>query len=223
MDTIHDEIVHDTIVQPKKVHLLDLNFATYLPQSAYNRHQKTPHWGFNFGWQYQIQKEGPLFIGGNLGFNFINSKSGKVDRQFDNLVEEWDATTTTYMMSLALKCKYYFEWQFWNFESYATFSTGYQYFWANTNFEFPDSDESDSDFEDGDGSIYYGGSLGLTRHLDQNIFLDFSVGYRSGLSMHHFVLDQKDIEPEFSTIEHFSHKKSTLDLLAIKLGVTFAF
>jgi hypothetical protein len=103
------------------------------------------------------------------------------------------------------------------------FISGANWFYTRTTFSFPNSDETDTRYEKGDIVFAYGGALGFMINLDGDLYLDCSVGYFPGLSARYYV-EKKEKEPLYnSTIQGFELKKSTTDMLKIKLGVNFAF
>lgn len=206
-----------------KVNFIDFGLQSGIPQAAFKQNRTAMLGGFYIDYSRQFRSESPLFIGGSIAYLYMDGFSAEVEREFDGFVEIWDGSTTSSLINFNAGAKYFLDLQFWRIEPYLEGSIGANWFFTNTSFSFPDSDESDNNFEGGEIVLSYGGGVGLMFYLTDNYYLNLSGGYYPGLSAKYFLEKAEKPAVLSTTIQGFEHKKSTTDMLRLKLGFTIAF
>jgi hypothetical protein len=206
-----------------KINLVDIGFLINVPKKGFNRYHSAPIFGFYGSYHRQFRSESPLFLGFNIGYNSIDNYKAEVERLFDNFSEIWDGSTTSSVMDFNMSARYFVEARFWRIEPYVEPAIGFNWFFTNTTFTFPDSEESDFDNNQSDVVITYGGAIGFMIYITNNYYANLSLGYYPGLSAEYYV--EKDIQESLynTTLQGFELKKSTSDMLRIKAGFNIAF
>ena len=194
-----------------------------LPQKAFNRFHPRSIWGGYLAFHRQYKAESPLFIGGSLSYYAIDHFSSEVERIFDNFNEIWDGSTTSNLIDINLSARYFLDFRFWIIEPYIEPSIGFNWFFTNTTFTFPDTDESDFSNNDSSAALNYGGSFGLLFYVGSDFYINCNAGYYPGLATSFYILNRKNKDVVNSTFEAFDRKRSATDLMRFKLGVTYAF
>ena len=215
-----EEVYYDEI---PKINFFDFGLQSGVPQAAFQQNRKAMLGGFYINYSRQFRSESPLFIGGSIAYLYVDGFSDEVERILGPIVETWDGRTTSSLINFDFSTKYFLDFQFWRIEPYLEVGMGANWFFTNTSFSFPDSDESDNDFEGGDIVFSYGGSLGFMINLEDNYYLNLSGGYYPGLSAKYFIESAERPEVLSSTIVAFEQKKSTTDMLRLRLGLNIAF
>ncbi len=234
--SLHSQTENDTIYQYEidldeyflydnvaPINFIELGVSINIPQAAFKRYHPGGIGGLCLNYSRQIKAESPLFIGGSISYGVVDSYSSEVERDFGSIIEFWDGSTTSSLISFDANAKYFIGKPIWIFDLYTELSLGSNWFFTNTTFSFPNSEESDTNFEGGDMVLAYGGYLGLMAYLKNDFYLDLAFGYSSGLSSEYFVEKDKKDPILSSTIQGFERKKSTTDMIRLKIGVNFAF
>lgn len=206
-----------------KVKLVEIGVLTGLPQKAFNRFHPRTIWGGYAGFHLQYKVDSPLFIGGSVGYYAIDNFRSKVERIFDSFTEVWDGSTTSNLIDINISVRYFLDLRFWILEPYIEPSLGLNWFFTNTTFLFPDTEESDFSNNTSSFTLNYGGCLGLMFYLSGEFYLNASVGYYPGLATSYYLFNQEKKDVLYSTFEAFDRAHSATDLMRFKLGVTYAF
>lgn len=205
------------------INFIELGGLISIPQAAFKRNVPNLKGGGYIHYSRQFKVDSPLFIGGNIGYTVIDRYSSEVEREFDTVIEIWNGRTTSSFINFGGSAKYFIGKPIWIFDFYTQLDFGANWFFTNTNFSFPNSEETDSRYEKGDIVFSYGGFLGLMANIQDDYFLNVAFGYFPGLSANYYT-EREEKDPILSsTIQAFDLKKSATDMIRIKIGVNFAF
>lgn len=186
-----------------------------------DRHYPDIYFDVGGAFLFQLQPEQPSFLG--VEYNFTPLQS--YDLQVYDAVEDfyYDYTTSTSSTSLFTLYRHYMNFRLWKMEPYVEGKLGLVARLTTTSISSPDDTEYyEFDFDNFDANVGYGFAAGVHFPVNDYIFITAKVAYQSTLSGTYHVLDNES-QAIYSSLEAFSKKSGTSDVIRYDLGVTFAF
>lgn len=207
-----------------KLYLLSVAAGGHKPAGAFGNKIGNTGFQFNLAGFMQYKSEKPLFLGGELVYSQLQRFSESIIIQSGSISEEWNVSTVSQMMYMGGVVRYYLPVKSGTVDFFSEFSLGSTYFFTNTTFTPPGSEEAaESNLEASSFSVRYGACFGLNLLLTKNLYLQTRLAYHAGLAASYYA--KKEIIPIIreSTLEAFQRQKTTTDAIKWDIGLTFAF
>ncbi len=204
-----------------RMHFIELNLHLSDPTAALKRNLDGAYFGFGIDYLFQLSSDRPGFIGLNFDYTFIDQASLTTFDPVDGF--PFDFRTTTAMSNFSAVYRHYLGANILGLEPFVEGSFGATSMITSTSVTSSDDAEfSEFDFNNFDVSLSYAFRGGVHYAVAQSVYITAKVGYISALSTKYDIEDD-GLEAEFSSLDYFSRKSSTLDVIRYDLGVTFAF
>ena len=223
-DSVEETYYEDEYVEEEdfsRMHFIEINLHLSDPSGALNRNLENQYFGFGMGYLFQLSSDRPGFTGINLDYTFIDQAGLTTFDPVDGF--PFDFRTSTAMGSLSAMYRHYLGINVFGLEPFVEGNLGAVAMITSTSVTSSDDPEfSEFEFNNFDTSLSYAFRGGVHYAVADAIYITAIVGYMSSLSTKYDVEDSNRTA-EFSSIEYFSRKSSTLDVIRYDLGVTFAF
>lgn len=206
-----------------RVYTAEFNIIVASPQGSFKKNTSNYLYGAQFGFLTQVKKAQPLFVGVEMDFVMIGSKSGTVERFFNNFSEFWNSTTNSLKFGGRLFSRYYIDLGSQKFTPFVEFGIGTNWFVTYTSLQFQNNDESVVENHKTDMVGYYGGALGASYQLTDNLFLTGKLLYNNGLSGKYFSLRQDNLGGEVTTLDFFDLRTGPTSMLNRTIGLSYTF
>ncbi|MBC7885026.1 MAG: outer membrane beta-barrel protein [Saprospiraceae bacterium] len=204
-----------------KINFLELNVSFTKASGFFKRNYPSVKLGFEMGYLRQLKAEKPLFWGISFYYTHLDNVKATISELLDFSFVDFDYSTTSSLLGLNGKLRFYPNINLGKFESYLEAQLGYKWIYtATTKTIVDDEDSSDFAIEKGSLSLTYGIAAGLNYAIKDNIYINLRANYLPGLSTAYYVKDDQN-NVEFSTIDKYDLKNSTTDIIRWDLGVTF--
>lgn len=204
-----------------RMHFIEINLHLSDPSGALNRNLDSRYVGFGFNYLFQLSSDRPGFTGVNFDYSFIDQASLTTFDPVDGF--PFNFRTATAMSNLSAMYRHYLGVNLFGLEPFVEGSLGATAMITSTTVTSTDDPEfSEFDFNNFDVSMSYSFRGGVHYAVADAIYITAKVGYMSSLSTKYDVEDSSRLA-EFSSLEYFSRKSSTIDVIRYDLGVTFAF
>ncbi len=177
--------------------------------------------GVSLSFLMQLDQDLPSFIGMEYSYIGLDQYDLEVYDSVEDL--EYKYGTNTSMMSLYGVYRHYIGVNILGIESFVDGKVGVNALSATTSVTSPQDQElSEFDWNAFDINLSYGVGVGLHYTIYNSWYITAKVSYLKGLSGKYYIKDN-EYNAVYSSLEAFSQKRGTSDVIRYDLGVTFAF
>lgn len=203
----------------------ELNMPFVFPQQAFDENMND--FGLGFGGTFLVQPAGlPLKFGINADYIFYDRERVTVEDQIGGFRRKFDIITRTNSFLTHAVVRFQPNSDFF-IQPFVEANIGFHALTANTR--LTDSNDFDSsnnteawNRENFDGGLSYGGVVGVNVRLseEEGIFLNLQCAYYHRSTGDYYVRNENAVVTD-NPLEAFELRRSTVDLLMPKIGVSF--
>lgn len=219
--TIHAQT--DQVAQTAKVDRINMvsgNLGLMWPQNNFAKYIQHPKFQLSASYFYQPKPNKPSFVGLELCLAQLERAEADV---INGANQEANASTSTSMAGLRFSYRYYPPTHISILEPFLEGSLGIHWLFAYTTISEFDSEESDFTFDKNDLVLFYGVAAGFNIPVGSSDYIQVRCGYYPGLSANYYTKDDSNPIPVLSSIEAFTIRKSSTDVLCVDAGYTYVF
>jgi hypothetical protein len=219
-------VINSTLLKSQdyeRVYTAEMSFIVSTPQGSFKKNTSNYIYGAGLGFLTQVKKAKPLFIGIEMNFIMIGSETATVERFFNNFSEFWNSTTNSLMFGGRIFSRYYIDLGTPKLTPFVEFGLGTNWFTTYTSLQFQSNDESVVENHKIDMVGYYGGALGVSYQLKDNLFLTGKLLYNNGLSGKYYSLRKGNLGGEVTTLDFFDLRTGPTSMLNRMLGISYTF
>lgn len=207
----------------ERVFTAEMNINVASPQGSFKKNTNSYLYGFELGFLGQVKKAMPLFVGIEMDFVMIGSKTASVERFFNNYSEFWNSTTNSLKFGGRLFSRYYIDLGTSKFTPFVEFGIGTNWFTTYTSLQYNSNDENIVENHKIDMVGYYGAAIGASYQLTDNLFLTGKLLYNNGLSGKYYSLRKEDFGGEVTTLDFFDLRTGPTSILNRMIGLSYSF
>ena len=209
------------IYSQSKINFFEINLCAIQPEGAFKKNNPSINPGVEIAYLRQLKDDNPLFWGLSFYYTQLGNSRATLEEFLDFALVNFDYSTTSHLMGLNGKFRFYPNIYLGRLEPYIEAQLGYKWLYTGTTkILATDNESSDFMIENSSFSLSYGIAAGLNFRIKDNIYINFRANYMPGLSTSYYAKDKHN-QIEFSSIDQFNIKNSTTDILKWDLGVTF--
>lgn len=206
-----------------KINFFEGSLSYIIPSGSFAQHLKSNHLGVEMAYLRQIDHDQPFFWGMAMYYSSIGQFKAVTREVVDFGIYEFNSTTTSSLLGMDGKLRYYPNIYLGPLEWYVEAVIGFKWLFTYTNKVLIDNiDTSSGQFDEGQIGLNYGLNTGFQYKISHKTYLNLKGGYYPGLSIPYYAYNQDRIGFN-TTLDKFDLKRSTTDIIRVDLGLTYRF
>jgi hypothetical protein len=202
-----------------RLQYIDASLSLNQPVGFFGRKVPNLRAGGQLGFLSQLSPGSPLLIGGELSYFSLGRRRARLLEWIDFREVEVDYSTTSSMLGMAAKCRFYPGVHAHNVDVFLEAFAGAKWLFTHTTATLTEqTDVSDGFFEQGSLSPSYGAAAGLNLMISETFFVQSRLQYLPGLSTRYYI-PAEGSQAVTSSLDLFRLTSSTTDVLRFDLGI----